>query len=130
MKKLDKLEDLYNIGKCQLHELVNRSYGMGLNDGATSVIKKKDSKSLEKHRELRKQFEKETGSHPFADQQYIKWLEQRVVNMCEVISDKTIIEKKLHELKTKILRNENINYDIREILANDIFEIDKLGNNT
>jgi hypothetical protein len=29
---------------------------------------------------LRKQFEKETGAHPFADQQYIKWLEKKLEN--------------------------------------------------
>lgn len=41
-----------------------------------------------------------------------------------------MIEKKLHELKTKILRTENINDAMREELANDIFEIEKLASNT
>lgn len=38
-----------------------------------------------------------------------------------------MIEKKLHELKTKILRTQNINDTMREELANDIFEIEKLA---
>lgn len=38
---------------------------------------------------LREEFESETGAHPFADQQYIKWLEkvveqQRVVKNCSI----------------------------------------------
>lgn len=33
----------------------------------------------EKCKELRQQFERETGSHPFADQKYIQWLEQKIV---------------------------------------------------
>lgn len=40
---------------------------------------------LEKYRELRHQFEKETGSHPFADQKYIQWLEQQLVNKNDLL---------------------------------------------
>lgn len=34
----------------------------------------------EKRKELRLEFEKETGAHPFADQKYIQWLEQKLVS--------------------------------------------------
>lgn len=42
------------------------------------------------------------------------------------INTKTMIDKKLHDLKTKILRTKNIDDAMREELANDIFEIEKL----
>lgn len=41
--KLDKLEDQYKIGKLQLHELVNRVYSMGVDDGTNSAVKESDS---------------------------------------------------------------------------------------
>lgn len=41
-----------------------------------------------------------------------------------------MIEKKLYDLKTKVLRTENINDAMREELVNDIFEIEKLASNT
>ena len=33
---------------------------------------------------LREQFEKETGSHVFADQKYIEWLEEKLTSTYEV----------------------------------------------
>ena len=52
---------------------------------------------LEKYREeLRHQFEEETGSHPFADQKYIKWLEEKLVkesDSLQCVSDTLICYK-------------------------------------
>lgn len=41
---------------------------------------------LEKHVGLREQFINETGSHPFADQKYIKWLEERLVKRSDSLT--------------------------------------------
>jgi hypothetical protein len=40
------------------------------------------------------------------------------------------MERELYNLKTKILRSEHISDDLREELANDVFEIEKLVNKT
>jgi hypothetical protein len=40
------------------------------------------------------------------------------------------MERELYNLKTKILRSKHISDQLREELANDVFEIEKLANKT